>query len=113
MNTVFFGHHATGVWNVYPSYMQDRTATGGCKAYDPRVRPWYVERASGPKDVILVIDQSGSMDAVDSSVRCWTRSSTAMAYVLDSILNDRCNIMRPEHSPLHSRMKRVPEHILS
>ena len=31
--------------------------------YDPRVRPWYVAASSGPKDVVIVIDVSGSMDA--------------------------------------------------
>ena len=32
-----------------------------CDAYDPRYRPWYAAAASGPKDVVLVIDCSGSM----------------------------------------------------
>ena len=31
--------------------------------YDPRFRPWYAQSASGPKDVIVVIDISGSMSA--------------------------------------------------
>ena len=29
--------------------------------YDPRFRPWYSSSASGPKDVVIVIDISGSM----------------------------------------------------
>ena len=29
--------------------------------YDPRFRSWYVSAASGPKDVVIVIDTSGSM----------------------------------------------------
>ena len=29
--------------------------------YDPRFRPWYATAASGPKDVVIVIDTSGSM----------------------------------------------------
>lgn len=33
-----------------------------CGAYDPRRRPWFVSASSGPKDVVLVIDVSGSMD---------------------------------------------------
>eukprot|EP01043_Picozoa_sp_COSAG02_P093959 COSAG02_NODE_30440_length_551_cov_0.816372_1_plen_176_part_10 len=30
--------------------------------YDPRFRPWYTGSASGPKDVVIVIDISGSMN---------------------------------------------------
>jgi len=30
--------------------------------YDPRYRPWYAMIASGPKNVIITIDKSGSMD---------------------------------------------------
>ena len=33
-----------------------------CTSYDPRFRPFYVETATPePKDVVLVIDRSGSM----------------------------------------------------
>lgn len=37
---------------------------GGRNYYDPRIRPWYVAASSGPKDVILVLDTSGSMENV-------------------------------------------------
>ena len=30
-------------------------------SYDPRFRPWYSTAASGPKDVVIVVDTSGSM----------------------------------------------------
>ena len=46
----------TGFYRIYPGVPQQT-----CYAYDPRVRPWYVAATSGPKDVILVIDVSGSM----------------------------------------------------
>lgn len=32
-----------------------------CGADDPRIRPWYVAASSGPKDVVIVLDVSGSM----------------------------------------------------
>ncbi len=35
---------------------------GGRNDYDPRVRPWYVAASSGPKDVVLILDTSGSME---------------------------------------------------
>lgn len=41
-------------WPVYESCMSD---TG----YDQRFRPWFANAATGPKDVIILIDTSGSM----------------------------------------------------
>lgn len=32
-----------------------------CGTFDPRVRPWYIAASSGPKNVVLVVDTSGSM----------------------------------------------------
>ena len=46
-----------GFYRIYPGSAQD-----SCNSYDPRVRPWYVAATSGPKNVILVIDVSGSMN---------------------------------------------------
>ena len=37
----------------------------GESTYDPRIRPWYVAASSGPKDVILILDTSGSMQSED------------------------------------------------
>jgi len=33
-----------------------------CYGYDPRRRPWFVAASSGPKDLVLVLDTSGSMN---------------------------------------------------
>jgi Mg-chelatase subunit ChlD len=50
---------SNGVFRMYPA------ATDNCvdndSTYDPRVRPWYVAASSGPKDIVLVLDTSGSM----------------------------------------------------
>lgn len=51
----YFGSH-TGVFRFWPG-RQGAT----CGQYDPRVRPWYVAASSGPKNVIMVLDTSGSM----------------------------------------------------
>ena len=51
----YYGSQSLGNYVQWPG-MED------CKAYDPRYRPWYAAAASGPKDVVLVIDTSGSMD---------------------------------------------------
>ncbi|EJK76792.1 hypothetical protein THAOC_01427 [Thalassiosira oceanica] len=51
----YFGAH-DGIFRKIPAHHQEV-----CGEYDPRKRPWYVAASSGPKDVILVIDVSGSM----------------------------------------------------
>eukprot|EP00440_Ansanella_granifera_P038361 gb/GFBE01041622.1/.p1 GENE.gb/GFBE01041622.1/~~gb/GFBE01041622.1/.p1 ORF type:complete len:735 (+),score=169.57 gb/GFBE01041622.1/:1-2205(+) len=35
--------------------------------YDPRYRPWYAAGATGPKDVVIVVDVSGSMQTAGRS----------------------------------------------
>ncbi|CAB9520529.1 channel subunit alpha-2/delta [Seminavis robusta] len=49
----------TGAFRIYPA-----RANETCNAYDPRVRPWYVAGSSGPKNIILLLDTSGSMDGI-------------------------------------------------
>ena len=34
-----------------------------CSAYDPRVRPWYIAAATGPKEVVVLADTSESTGA--------------------------------------------------
>ena len=47
-----------GVLANFPAF-EDKAS---CRSYDPRFRPFYVETATPePKDVVLVIDHSGSM----------------------------------------------------
>eukprot|EP00903_Cladosiphon_okamuranus_P021964 g20195.t1 len=54
-NAVYFGAW-TGVFRYFPGLAQS-----ACGEYDPRIRPWYVAASSGPKDVVVVLDVSGSM----------------------------------------------------
>jgi len=55
----YFASEQGMYWN-YPAF-EDKA---DCRAYDPRFRPFYVETATPePKDVVLVIDHSGSMAA--------------------------------------------------
>uniref|UniRef100_A0A6T6WEA5 VWFA domain-containing protein n=1 Tax=Bicosoecida sp. CB-2014 TaxID=1486930 RepID=A0A6T6WEA5_9STRA len=60
--TVFGQYYGTsnGVHRTYP-YKTWTVSSNQCKEYDPRYRPWYVGAASGPKNVIIVLDMSGSM----------------------------------------------------
>lgn len=53
----YFGSEE-GMLTLFPAF-EDEAA---CPSFDPRFRPWYVETATPePKDVVLVIDRSGSM----------------------------------------------------
>ena len=51
----YFGSH-TGAFRIYPARHSE-----ACGVYDPRIRPWYIAGSSGPKNVVLVLDTSGSM----------------------------------------------------
>lgn len=52
---LFYGTD-NGVFRIYPGNPKDCST-----AYDPRLRPWYVAASTGPKDIVLVLDASGSM----------------------------------------------------
>ena len=52
---MYFGGH-NGAFRIYPARHSET-----CGNYDTRKRPWYVAASSGPKDVVLVLDTSGSM----------------------------------------------------
>lgn len=42
-------------WPLYESCLTDSN-------FDPRFRPWYANSATGPKDIVILIDKSGSMN---------------------------------------------------
>ena len=55
-NQMYYGSD-TGSFRIIPARHSEK-----CGVYDPRRRPWYVAASSGPKDVVLVLDVSGSME---------------------------------------------------
>ena len=52
---MYFGAH-NGVFRIFPA-----RHSKVCDSYDNRKRPWYVAASSGPKDIIIILDISGSM----------------------------------------------------
>ena len=64
---VYFGT-TTGTYHSFPGNVRGRE-NDQCDAYDPRLRPWYVRAASGPKSVVYVLDVSGSMSHNNSPGR--------------------------------------------
>ena len=54
----YFGGQESGLFAQYPANIKTQC---WCDYYDPRYRPWYSAAVTGPKDIILVLDKSGSM----------------------------------------------------
>lgn len=69
---LYFGGY-NGAYREYPAKINE------CgRAYDPRIRPWYRAGSSGPKDVVVLVDISGSMDTR-------TRGKSRLELVKDSL----------------------------
>lgn len=56
--TMYFGSNE-GVFRIFPGRSSE--VCDGSGGYDPRLRPWYIAASSGPKNVVMVLDTSGSM----------------------------------------------------
>ena len=50
-----------GMFRVYPGFPY-KIEGNTCEELDPRTRPWYVSATTGAKNIILIIDTSGSMN---------------------------------------------------
>ena len=69
---------------------------GDCRSYDPRTRPWYIAASAGPKDIVFVIDESGSMDNPSNGggVPKWTMTVAAVSALVDTLsTSDYFNII--------------------
>jgi uncharacterized protein YegL len=73
----YFGH-SSGVLISHPARVGSASM---CASYDPRKRPWYIVSSSGPKDVIILLDTSGSM----SHFNRFTLAKAATNAVLDTL----------------------------
>eukprot|EP00396_MALV-II-16_sp_LP-1_P000284 gene284-4_t len=59
---MYMGFQESGNYIAWPLSKPPSCKVDGTSTFDPRFRPWYATVASGPKDVLLVIDLSGSMN---------------------------------------------------
>ena len=68
---MFYGDQGTGAFQMYPGQLgigpkfrnDSGCNTGEGQYFDPRKRDWYVVAATGPKDIILVLDRSSITSA--------------------------------------------------
>nr|XP_033470392.1 voltage-dependent calcium channel subunit alpha-2/delta-4 isoform X1 [Epinephelus lanceolatus] len=83
----YFGS-ATGFFRLYPG-IQWTPDENGVVTYDCRNRNWYIQAATSPKDVVIVVDVSGSMKGLRMTIAKHTINT-----ILDTLgENDFVNII--------------------
>jgi len=85
---MYFGA-ADGSYSLYPGRLWPRTdeddlSKCGAK-YDPRVRPWYLSAATGPKNVVFILDSSGSMSSNSANIDRMALLKTAAKKIVDAL----------------------------
>jgi len=78
-----------GITRVFPGVPQGRES-GQCEDFDIRRRPWFVSAMSGPKNIVIIIDVSGSMGWTDgaSTKTRMQLAKPAIDKVLDTFTTD-------------------------
>ncbi|KAL7530888.1 LOW QUALITY PROTEIN: hypothetical protein ACHAXR_003728 [Thalassiosira sp. AJA248-18] len=79
-------------WTYFGAHFRKLLATHQehCGSYDHRERPWFVAALSGPKDVVLVLDSSGSMDKF---CRTFTAKQAAITVINTLTVADRVAVV--------------------
>jgi voltage-dependent calcium channel alpha-2/delta-3 len=75
---------------INKGYHRQYPASMRTSAYDARSRPWYTGASSGPKDVVLVLDISGSMAEYD---RISLMKDAAKTVLASLTINDYVNVV--------------------
>lgn len=89
----YFGSQ-TGFFRQYPGREWSKDDRGRYTEFDARLRPWYVGSTSGPKDVLIVFDISGSMSAYNRM----SIGRQALLTVLDTLTEkDFVNVILFDH----------------
>ncbi|XP_028285672.1 voltage-dependent calcium channel subunit alpha-2/delta-4-like isoform X2 [Parambassis ranga] len=83
----FFGS-STGFFRIYPG-IKWTPETNGVVAFDCRNRNWYIQAATSPKDIIIMVDISGSMKGLKMTIAKHTINT-----ILDTLgENDFVNVI--------------------
>ncbi|KAF7647681.1 hypothetical protein LDENG_00168290, partial [Lucifuga dentata] len=83
----FFGS-STGFFRIYPG-IKWTPDSNGVAAFDCRNRNWYIQAATSPKDIIIMVDISGSMKGLKMTIAKHTINT-----ILDTLgENDFVNVI--------------------
>eukprot|EP01025_Chloroclados_australasicus_P006799 TRINITY_DN12168_c0_g2_i4.p1 TRINITY_DN12168_c0_g2~~TRINITY_DN12168_c0_g2_i4.p1 ORF type:complete len:811 (-),score=62.68 TRINITY_DN12168_c0_g2_i4:521-2953(-) len=104
---VYMGFETGTNW-LWPGTYQSRSKESGleswhqCIPYDPRARPWYHEGATGPMDIVLVVDISYTMNEFVRGTRTrWDIVQEALVKFVDTLtFSDYFNIVFFNHQPI-------------
>eukprot|EP01025_Chloroclados_australasicus_P016654 TRINITY_DN1842_c0_g2_i1.p1 TRINITY_DN1842_c0_g2~~TRINITY_DN1842_c0_g2_i1.p1 ORF type:complete len:749 (-),score=78.85 TRINITY_DN1842_c0_g2_i1:943-2865(-) len=96
----YIGMEVGSIWS-YPGRVRGRNNATGleqwnyCTPYDPRRRPWYHEGATGPLDMVLVVDISESMnEVIQGSSSRWEIVQDSLVKFIDTVtFTDSFNIV--------------------
>jgi uncharacterized protein YegL len=94
---MYFGS-ADGVMAYYPGVLwarsKDKWGEMTCGSdYDPRKRPWFISGSNGPKNVIFILDTSGSMNQPSSWPRMKLLKDAAKAIMDGLTMSDFVGIV--------------------
>ncbi|KAJ3597064.1 hypothetical protein NHX12_003464, partial [Muraenolepis orangiensis] len=76
---------ATGLARYFPAspWMDVRKTPGKIDLYDVRRRPWYIQGAASPKDMLILVDASGSVSGLTLKL-----IQTSVIEMLDTLSDD-------------------------
>lgn len=84
----YYGDHL-GFLRTFPAHRW-RIARTDPDLFDTRVRPWYIAGSSSPKDVVILVDTSGSMTGLRREI-----AKGVVFEILDTLTNsDRFSVLR-------------------
>ncbi|CAH0588139.1 unnamed protein product [Chrysodeixis includens] len=85
----FLRHYPAALWDsMFKLKFDDEDSE---KVYDCRLRPWYVSAGGAPRDVLILIDASGSMDNSSNQVIAEQFTLALLSALTD---DDRVNVLR-------------------
>ncbi|XP_066523360.1 voltage-dependent calcium channel subunit alpha-2/delta-1a [Hoplias malabaricus] len=76
---------ATGLARYFPAspWMDTRKTPNKIDLYDVRRRPWYIQGAASPKDMLILVDASGSVSGLTLKLIC-----TSVSEMLETLADD-------------------------